>query len=174
MVILAVTQVRQSSPLLLSAVDRWHRSSGKGQQGRVYLTATRDAGLAEGGRGFLGLEGSWWSCWAEGGSFPEQRGGEPGKRQGRVFMKDQMKDQFRKFRLLKFRLFRLCANVCAYLEKSWRHVRVVEATQGRGGGRGGETWHPREGQQTREGTTSWTLKSTTEPEACGAIIARCW
>lgn len=48
----------------------------------------------------------------------------------------------------------------------------MQATEGSRGGRGSEPWHPREGQQTREGTTSWTLKSTTEPEVCGTIIVR--
>lgn len=33
------------------------------------------------GRGFLGLEGSWWTHWAEEGSSPRQMQGEPGTRQ---------------------------------------------------------------------------------------------
>lgn len=74
------------------------------------------------------------------------------------------------WRVLKFWLFSLWANVCAYLQKSWWHGRVVEATQGSRGGRGSETWHPREGQQTREGTASWTLKSTAEPDICRSML----
>lgn len=49
----------------------------RGEDAGVFLTATQDAGLAEGGRGFPALEGSWGSCWAEGENFPEQRWGEP-------------------------------------------------------------------------------------------------
>lgn len=158
-------RVQEKFDKILSAADRWHRLCVK-QQRRlrwwVYLTATQDAGLAEGGRGFPGLEGSWWSCWVEGESFPEQRWGEPGKRHRRVPAGD-----------LKVQILYLCASACAYLQKSWRHGWVVEATEGSRGGRRSETWHPREGQQTREGTTSWTLKSATEPEACRAITVTC-
>lgn len=41
----------------------------------------------------------------------------------------------------------------------------MEATKGGRGGRGGEAWYAREGQQAGEPAASWRLESTAQPVA---------
>ena len=115
---------------------------------------TVDADQVGGGRGFLGLEGSWWSCWAAEENPPKQMRGEPGRGQRRrVFVA---------VRLYQTDIQILLLRACVYLQQGRLHGLVMEATEGSRGGRGREAWYPGEGEQAGEPAASWRLESTAQ------------